>query len=100
MCTESLQSCPTPCDPVDCSPPLLWPWNSAGKQTGVGCYALPPGDPPSPGIEPAALKSPAMAVGFFTTSATWEAHIYSHPRPEWPTADMTINRKNKTCAVK
>ena len=25
------QSCPTLCDPVDCSPPLLHPWDSQGK---------------------------------------------------------------------
>ena len=28
---------------------------------------------PGPGIEPASLKSPALAGGFLTTSATWEA---------------------------
>ena len=33
----------------------------------------PPGDLPVPGIKPASLMSPAMAGGFFTTSATWEA---------------------------
>ena len=32
----------------------------------------PPGDLPDPGIEPVSLKSPALAGGFFTTSATWE----------------------------
>ena len=32
-----------------------------------------PGDLPNPGIEPVSLASPAMAGGFFTTSATWEA---------------------------
>ena len=32
----------------------------------------PPGDPPNPGIEPA---SPALAGGFFTTSAIWEAPV-------------------------
>ena len=27
------------CDPVDCSPPrLLCPWDSLGKNTGVGCH--------------------------------------------------------------
>ena len=31
-----------------------------------------PGDP-DPGIEPASLKSPALAGEFFTTSNTWEA---------------------------
>ena len=32
-----------------------------------------PGDLPDPGIEPASPMSPALADGFFTTSATWEA---------------------------
>ena len=52
----------------------------------VGCQALPyigilqnglpcppPGALPDPGIEPTSLTSPALAGGFFTTSATWEA---------------------------
>ena len=29
------------------------------------------------GIEPMALKSPALVGGFFTTSTTWEAQISS-----------------------
>ena len=33
----------------------------------------PPGDLPDPGAEPASLKSPALAGGFFTTSTTREA---------------------------
>ena len=32
-----------------------------------------PGDLPNPGMEPESLMSPALAGGFFTTSATWEA---------------------------
>ena len=35
----------------------------------------PPGDLPDPGIEPASLTSPALAGGFFTTSAPWETLI-------------------------
>ena len=38
----------------------------------------PPGDLPNPGIEPAFLMSSALAGGFFTTSATWEAPISQH----------------------
>ena len=34
-----------------------------------------PGDLPDPGIEPESLMSPALAGGFFTTSATWEARL-------------------------
>ena len=32
----------------------------------------PPGDLPDPGIEPVSLMPPALAGGFFTTSATWK----------------------------
>ena len=37
---KSLQSCPTLCDPRDGSPPLPCPWDSPGKNTGVGCHFL------------------------------------------------------------
>ena len=33
----------------------------------------PPGNLPDPGIQPTSLKSPALAGGFFTSRATWEA---------------------------
>ena len=55
------QSCPTLCDPMDytaCQAPLC-PWASPGKNTGVGCHALFPGDPPNPGIKP---RSPVWQV--------------------------------------
>ena len=34
-----------------------------------------PGDLPDSGIKPVSLMSLALAGGFFTTSATWEAHF-------------------------
>ena len=37
----------------------------------------PPGDLPNAGIEPKSLMPPALAVGVFTTSASWEALISS-----------------------
>ena len=38
---KQLQSCPTLCDPIDGSPPgLPRPWDSPGKNTGVGCHCL------------------------------------------------------------
>ena len=40
MCVKSFQSCLTLCDPTDCSPSLLWPWDSPGKRIGVGCHFL------------------------------------------------------------
>ena len=36
---------------------------------------LSPGELSDPDIEPASLKSPALAGGFFTTVATWEAQV-------------------------
>ena len=38
-----------------------------------GLLRAPPGDLPDPGIKPMSLTSPALADGFFTTNATWEA---------------------------
>ena len=38
---KSLQSCPTLCDPHRWQPTRLpRPWNSPGKNTGVGCHFL------------------------------------------------------------
>ena len=38
---KSLQSCPTLCDPIDGKPTRLpRPWDSPGKNTGVGCHFL------------------------------------------------------------
>ena len=83
MCARSLQLCPTLCDPMDCSlPSSSVHGDSPGKSTGVGCHALTPGDLPHPGIEPVFLMSPALAGGFFTTSASWEAPYFLSMRIE------------------
>ena len=51
---------------------FLCPWDFPGKNIGAGCISHSK-DLPDPGIEPSSLESPALAGGFFTTSATWEA---------------------------
>ena len=56
---HSLQSCPTLCDPMDCSPPGSWPQDSPGKNSGVGHHVL------LQGIQLASLTSPALAGRFF-----------------------------------
>ena len=69
-----LQSCPTLCDPMDCSPP-------GSSVHGIlqarilekGCHFLLQGIFLTLGIELTSLMSPALAGGFFTTSTTWEA---------------------------
>ena len=45
----------------------------SGQEYWSGLPCPPPGDLPHPGIKPMSLMSPALAVRFFTTSATWEA---------------------------
>ena len=47
------QSCPTSCNPMDCSPTrLLCPWNSPGKNTGVGSCSLFQRIFPTQGLDP------------------------------------------------
>ena len=53
--------CLTLCDPMDCSPTrLLCPWDSPGRNTGVGCHALLQGIFPLPGI---LARSPTLQAG-------------------------------------
>ena len=59
---------------VACQAPLSMGFSRQEYWNGLPC--LPPGDLPDPGIESASLTFPALASGFFTTSATWEAHKY------------------------
>ena len=96
---EVAQSCPTPRDPMDCSPPgtttistevtsaqsclILCNPTDCSRQAPLslgffrqeywsGLSRSPPGDLPDPGTEPGSLVSAAQAGGFFTTSAAYE----------------------------
>ena len=55
--------------------PLSMGFSRQEYWTGLPCR--PPGDLPDPGIKLISLRSPALSGGFFTTSAIWEAHIYT-----------------------
>ena len=61
---------------MDCSPPgSSVHEDSPGKNTGVACHFLLQGmDLRHLGTEPMSLMYPALADGFFITSATWETH--------------------------
>ena len=62
---------------MDCGPPGS-PVHGILQARILGWGGVPsplPGNLPDPGIEPTSLKSPALAGGFFTTSATWEALV-------------------------
>ena len=56
---------------VACQFPLSRGFSRQEYWSGLPCP--PPGDFPDPGFELTSLTSPALAGGFFTTSATWEA---------------------------
>ena len=83
MRAKLLQSFLSLCNPMDSSPPdssLLCPWNSSGKNTGVGyhallgCQALLQGIFPIQGLNPH-LTYLALSGKFLTISTTWEAQI-------------------------
>ena len=61
MRAKSRQSCPTLCDPTDCSPSGSSVEFSRPEYWG-GLPCPPPGDIPDPGIEPVSLMSPALAA--------------------------------------
>ena len=64
-----LQSCPTLCNPMDCSPSGSSVHGiSPGKNTGVGCHFL------LQGIFPTQELNLHLLNWFFTTSTTWEVH--------------------------
>ena len=73
VCANSLQLCPTLCDPMDSSLPgfsvrgilqaTILEWVAMTSSRGL----------PDPGIKPTSLVSPALESRFFTTSTTWEA---------------------------
>ena len=60
--------------------PLSMGFSRQEHWSGLPC--LPPGDLPDPKIKPVSLISPALAGGFFTSSATWEAQIQADKRPK------------------
>ena len=58
---------------VACQAPLSMGFSRQEYWSGLPFPS--PGDLSDPGINTASLTSPALAGGFFITSATWEAHI-------------------------
>ena len=70
MHARSLQSCPTLCDPMDCSLPGS---SVHGILQARILECPPPEDLPDPGTELASLTHPPLADEFFTTGAPREA---------------------------
>ena len=82
MLAKLLQSCPTLCDPMDCSCQDCSPLGSSvqGILQASGSPSPSPGDLPDPGIKPTCFMSPALAGRFSITSASGKPYIiYIHP---------------------
>ena len=60
LCAQSLQSCPTLCDPMDCSPPESSVYGILQARILEWVAMSPLGDLPNPGIEPVSPVSPAL----------------------------------------
>ena len=54
--------------------PLSMGFSRQEYWSGLSCP--PPGDLPNPGIKPVSLMSLVLAGRFFTTSTTWETHLF------------------------
>ena len=80
------------CNPMDCSLPVSSMEFSRPKYWS-GLPSPPPGGLPDPGIKTVSLTSPALAGGFFTTTATWEARTeHSNGQKE------IINSRSSHCS--
>ena len=82
VCAQLLQSCPTVCDPVDCS----LPGSSVrgilqARRLERAAMPSPPRDLSYPGIEPTFLKSPTLAGRFLMARITSEEFTCQCRRP-------------------
>jgi len=75
--SEVTQSCPTLCDPMDCSPPGSSVRGIPQARVRSGLLCPDPPDLPDPGIKPMSLTSPALAGGFPTWEAPYNTASYS-----------------------
>ena len=72
MHTESLQLCPTPCNPMGCS--LPGSFHEIPQARTLEWVAMPSSKGSSRFRDQTCVSGlPALAGGFFITSATWEA---------------------------
>ena len=83
-CANSLQLCPTLCNPTDCVARQASLSMGFSRQEYWSGLPFPyPGDLPDPGIEPMSLSSPAVAGRFFTAGPS---HLNCPSWPDYPGA--------------
>ena len=72
---KGLQSCPTLCNPMNCSPQVPLSKGFSRHEYWSGLPSPPPGNLLDPGIKPKFLTSPALEGGFFTTSTPGKSGV-------------------------
>ena len=86
-CVLSCFSCAwlfTTLQTIACQAPLSMRFSRQEYRSGLPCPT--PGKLPDPGIKTMSLRSVELVGGFFTTNATWEAHLiisYNKKRTRW-----------------
>ena len=84
MCAQSLQSCPTLRNPMDCSPPASSVHGILQARILEWLPFPPSVDLPDSGIEPPPLMSPELAGRFLTTNTIWEVLVIIQEGLETP----------------
>ena len=92
-----LQSCPTLCSPMDCSPLGSLSMGFSRQEYCSGLSCPPPGDLPNPGIKLKSLMSPALGGRILTTSDPWdssyECQIKTRTRNQWTETFLEVTRE-------
>ena len=99
--SEVAQSCPTLCDPMDCSlTRLLRPWDFPGKNTGVGCHFLLQEIFPTQGLNPGFPHCRQMLYHLSHQGRSLSEKCKSKLRwgitlhwSEWPSSESQQNNK-------
>ena len=98
MCSVS-QSCPTLCDPMDCSSLGSSAHGIFQARILSGLPFPPLGDLPNPGIKPTSLIFPVWAGRLFTTSATWEALPNMFQNSRFPKGRQVLSINISFCSL-
>ena len=76
LSAQSLQSCPTLCNPMDCNLPGFSVHGILQARILKWVAMLSSRDIPNPGIKLGSPVSPALAGRLVTTSITWKVHYF------------------------
>ena len=83
MHAQLLQLCPTLCNPMNLARQLLCPWDSPGKNIGVGCHTLLQGIFLTQGLNSRLPASPALQEDSLSTEPPRKPLVIPCPTKYW-----------------